>query len=80
LPEEGSNRVKNLGSNRKLSEVARSSGLAKYIAQNPCQQGQVPQETAASTVEALVGAVYLDCGENISTVRKVLEAIGLFMK
>jgi ribonuclease-3 len=80
LPEEGSNRVKNLCRNRKLSQVAQRSGLAKYITQNPCQQGQVRQETAASTVEALVGAVYLDCGENISTVRKVLEAIRFFTK
>jgi ribonuclease-3 len=70
--------VKSLGRNTKLSQVAQSSGLVKYVAKNPCQQGQVPQETAASTVEALVGAVYLDCGEDISTVQKVLEAIKLF--
>jgi ribonuclease-3 len=78
LPEEGSNRVRNLCRNRKLSQVAQNSGLAKYIAKNPCQQGHVPQETAASTMEALVGAVYLDSGKKISTVRKVLEAIRFF--
>ncbi|XP_014550627.1 hypothetical protein COCVIDRAFT_42915 [Bipolaris victoriae FI3] len=41
-------------------------------------QEAVPQKTAASTVEALVGAVYLDCGKDISKVMQVLEAIGFF--
>lgn len=61
-----------------MSEVAERSGLTRYIVKNPCQQGQVPQETAASTIEALIGAVYLDCGKNISTVMKVLKAIKFF--
>jgi ribonuclease-3 len=78
LPEEGSNKVKSLCGNRKLSEVAQKSGLVDYIANNPCHQGDVPQETAASTVEAVVGAVYLDCGKNMSTVKKILEAIHLY--
>jgi ribonuclease-3 len=38
----------------------------------------VPQETAASTVEALVGAVYLDSGKDIMTVKKALKAISFF--
>lgn len=75
---EGHNRVKNLCRNTKLSQVAQRSGVSSYITKNPCQLGLVPQETAASTVEALVGAVYLDSGEDISTVKKVLNAIGFF--
>ncbi|KAF2278992.1 ribonuclease III [Westerdykella ornata] len=75
--EEGTNEVINLAKNTKLSQVAHESGLVEYVIKNPCQQGQVGQRTAASTVEALVGAVYLDCGEDISTVENVLEAINV---
>jgi ribonuclease-3 len=78
LLEEGSNKVKNLCRNRKLNQVAQESGLLNHVAKNPCQQGHVPQEMAASTVEAVVGAVYLDCGKDISTVKRVLEAIKLY--
>ncbi|KAF5852415.1 hypothetical protein GGP41_007879 [Bipolaris sorokiniana] len=63
--------------NSKESTTQRS-GISNCIAKIPCQQGQVPQKTAASTVEALVGAVYLDCGKDISKVMQVLEAIGFF--
>jgi ribonuclease-3 len=78
LTEEGSNEVKILCKNEKLNQVALESGLVNWITKNPCQKGQVPQETAASTVEALVGAVYLDCGKDTSRVRKVLEAINFY--
>lgn len=74
----GSNEVKNLCRNRKLNQVAQKSGLVEYVVKNPCQQGQVPQATAASTVEALVGAVYLDSGKNMEIIRKMLEAIEVF--
>jgi ribonuclease-3 len=67
--------VKDLSRNSKLSQVARESGLANYVIKNPCQQGDVPQETAASTLEALVGAVYLDCEKDSATVKRVLKAI-----
>jgi len=78
LLEEGSNKVKNLCRNRKLNQVAQESGLVKYVTKNPCQQGDVPQKTAASTVKAVIGAVYLDCGKDISMVKKVLESINLY--
>lgn len=78
LLEEGHNRVKSLCGNKRLKEIAQRSGISDFIAKNPCQEGQVPQETAASTVEALVGAVYIDCGEDISKVHQVLEAIDFF--
>ncbi|KAJ5031714.1 ribonuclease III domain-containing protein [Bipolaris maydis] len=76
--EEGHNRVKCLCGNKRLKEIAQRSGISDCITKNPSQNGQVPQETAASTVEALVGAVYIDCGEDISRVHQVLEAIDFF--
>ena len=76
--EEGHNRIKNLCRNAKLNQIAQRSGISNHITKNPSQQGRVPQETAASTVEALVGAVYLDCGKDMSRVMQVLEAIDFF--
>lgn len=76
--DDGHNRVKILYRNTKLTQVAQISGVSSYITKNPCQQGSVPQETAASTVEALVGAIYLVSGKDISKVKKALEAIGFF--
>ncbi|PVH69337.1 ribonuclease III [Cadophora sp. DSE1049] len=76
--EEGFNKEKTLCRNTKLNQVAQKSGLVTYVAKYPSQKGQVPQETAASTVEAVVGAVYLDCGKDIETVKRVLEAINFY--
>ncbi|KAJ6284186.1 hypothetical protein J3E71DRAFT_390634 [Bipolaris maydis] len=74
----GYDRVKNLCRNTKLSQIAHRSGISSYITKNPSQEGQVPQETAASTIEALVGAIYLDSGKDISMVKKALKVIGFF--
>jgi ribonuclease-3 len=59
-------------------EVAQKSGLITHITKNPSQGDQVPQGTAASTVEAVIGAVYLDCDKNMETVKKVLEAMNFY--
>ena len=75
--EEGSNKVKTSCRNTKLNQVAQESGLVNYVIKNPCHGGQVLRETTASTVEAVVGAVYLDCGKDIVIVKKILEAINL---
>jgi len=56
------------------------SGLVNHVVKNPCQRGQLPQKTAALKVEGLVGAVYLDCGKDISTSKKVLEALTFYPK
>ncbi|KAJ5063706.1 ribonuclease III domain-containing protein [Bipolaris maydis] len=72
------NSEESTGGNTKLSQIAHRSGISSYITKNPSQEGQVPQETAASTIEALVGAIYLDSGKDISMVKKALKVIGFF--
>lgn len=49
-----------------------------YVTENPCQKEEVSQETAASTVEALVGAVCLGCRKDMTKARKALGAITLY--
>lgn len=48
------------------------------IKRNPCQQGSTPRETLASTVEALVGAVWFDCGGRVHLIKKMMAKLGLF--
>ena len=66
--EEGGNLVSNLASNNALSDVAAEKGLYKYIIKNPCQQGEVPLNTRASTTEAMIGAVWYDSGKDVKQV------------
>ena len=70
--------MQKLARNTKLKEVAEKTGFTAYIAKNPCQKGEVSQETGASTVEAVVGAVYLDSKEDMNTARKVLQAMDFY--
>jgi hypothetical protein len=46
------------------------------VIKNPCQGEEVSRTTMASTVEALVGAVWLDSGRNFEQVREVMERLG----
>lgn len=65
-------------SNAALRVQASKAHLQTMIRLNPCQKGEAPQETLASTVEALVGAVWFDCGGDIDIVRGIMERLGIF--
>ncbi|KAK4148402.1 hypothetical protein C8A00DRAFT_19761, partial [Chaetomidium leptoderma] len=47
------------------------------VVKNPCQGEVVSRTTMASTVEALVGAVWLDSGRNFEQVRAVMKRLGI---
>lgn len=61
------------GTNKKLKEIAKKWELVNYLKENPSQAGQEPKTTFASTVEAIIGAVWIDCDRNIAEVRRVLK-------
>lgn len=65
-------------SNAALQIQASKAHLQKLIHLNPCQHGDAPRETLASTVEALVGAVWFDCSGDMDVVRDVMKKLGLF--
>jgi len=44
---------------------------------NPGHRGPVSQATLSTTVEAIIGAVYLDSEKNLDAVRTFMEALGL---
>jgi ribonuclease-3 len=70
--EEGDAITRRHGSNRKMKEIAEAWGLQKFITENPCQDHPMPR-TLASTVEAIVGAVWFDSEKNFEAVRNVME-------
>ncbi|CAG7955723.1 unnamed protein product [Penicillium salamii] len=54
-----------LATNENLSEIGFNLGLDAYLRLNPSAQGVVPGRLMATTVEAIIGAVYLDSNKDI---------------
>lgn len=57
--------------------MARGISLDAHVALNPGHVVGVSDKTLATTVEAILGAVYLDSTKNIDTVRQVMTRFGL---
>ena len=73
--EEGSNLVSNLASNNALKDVVERDNLVRFVVKNPCQKGEPQRTTLASATEAIVGAVWYDCGKDFETVRNVVHTL-----
>ena len=67
--------VQQIGSNANLDHVGRLHGLDAFVCRNPAQGNYVSPSTMTATVEAILGAVYLDGG--IGSVSQVMETLGL---
>lgn len=68
--------MSDIGSNANLDKVGRAHGLDLLINKNPSDKdGSVGEITMASTVEAILGAVYLD--SDMKSVTKVMVNLGL---
>jgi ribonuclease-3 len=65
------------GSNKNLEALAKQSHIEGSVTKNPCQKGEAPRVTLASTVEALIGAVWVDSRSNFSQVQGVIRALGI---
>lgn len=53
--------------------VARQHGLEAYVNNDPSRRGAVANSTLANTVEAILGAVYLDSNKDIDIVKAVMR-------
>jgi ribonuclease-3 len=71
------NILKNRASNNALATLGRSKGLDEHVIINPAQWGIVSNKTMATTVEALIGAVFLDSRLDINSVRAVMVNLGI---
>ena len=67
--------VSSVGSNANLDAIGRGHGLDQFVVTNPSSWGAVAPGTMASTVEAILGAVYLDGG--MDAVKLVMRTLGL---
>lgn len=59
--------------NENLANIGFRLGINVYIQLNPSAQGVVPMRLMATTVEAIIGAVYLDCKKNVTVVRRLVD-------
>lgn len=58
--------------NENLGQIGFSLGLDVYIQLNPSAQGVVPGRLMATTIEAIIGAVYLDSNKDIMAIRLLI--------
>jgi len=48
------------------------------ILNNPCNEKSVPKTTLASSMEAIVGAVWIDSGRSLEDVRRVMQKLHIY--
>ncbi|PVH94119.1 ribonuclease III [Periconia macrospinosa] len=71
----GEHMVQDIGTNEKLKDIAKQWKLTKWLKENPCQADQEPRTTLASTVEAVIGAVWLDCHRDLVEVQRLIKRL-----
>ncbi|KAK3675245.1 hypothetical protein LTR78_004755 [Recurvomyces mirabilis] len=73
----GNSIVSTVGSNASLAAAAHNVGLASCIITNPGHMGAVSNGMLATAVEAILGAIYLDSGKSVDSVKDAMTAFGL---
>lgn len=75
VAEQFSQTLSQVASNANLDSIGRQRGLQRFVNGNPSQGQIVSPITMAATVEAILGAVYLD--SNLEEVGEVMRTLGL---
>ncbi|KAL2358725.1 RNAse III [Cryomyces antarcticus] len=73
----GHNIVVDIGGNASLARVGHECAISHYIVTHPGHFGRVSDKVVAATVEAIIGAIYVDSGKDIAVVKSAMEALGL---
>ncbi|CAI7635777.1 unnamed protein product [Penicillium bialowiezense] len=77
-PEEIENAVKQVACNENLRKKGNDAGIDPFIIKHPGQLGQpAGRVVMATTVEAIIGAVWYDSQKNINDCEIVMAALGL---
>ncbi|RAO64137.1 uncharacterized protein BHQ10_000149 [Talaromyces amestolkiae] len=66
-----------LGANSSLARKGFKLGLESYIQGNQSQRGEISDRTMATTVEAIIGAIFVDSGCDYSVLPDVMARLGL---
>lgn len=69
--------VSSIASNDNLSRKGFELGLERYIQGNPAQRGKVSNGTMATTLEAIIGAMFIDSGFDYAVLSDVMARLGL---
>ena len=64
-----------VANNANLEMIGHATGLVAFVNLERGSQGVVSKVTMSATVEAILGAVYLD--SNMDTVKRVMNTLGL---
>lgn len=73
----GNNRVSSIRSNANLAIVGRDAGIDQHAVLPPGHIGRISDKTLATTIEAILGAVYLDTSKEIKAVSRTMAVLGL---
>ncbi|KAJ5346996.1 ribonuclease III domain-containing protein [Penicillium brevicompactum] len=71
------NTISQKSSNVYLAQRGFSAGLAECVYKNQSQGNTIYPGPMATTVEAIVGAVFKDSGEKITAAKGTMEALGI---
>lgn len=72
----GNQLVTRISSSTHLYECGRKFGLERYVSTNPSQGDLTPSvAVVARTVEALVGAVWMDSQQSLPAVRRAMQTL-----
>ncbi|KAL2839867.1 ribonuclease III domain-containing protein [Aspergillus pseudodeflectus] len=69
--------VKQIAGNENLAARGFELGIDAYILNNPAHRGDIQDRLMATTMEAIIGAVFLDNGKSLSAVQSIIAAFGL---
>lgn len=72
------NVIQSIVNNTHLEMIGRRIHIDELVNANPSQQGYVSPRIVADTLEAIIGAVYLDSGKDTESVRLVMSTLGLW--
>lgn len=75
VAEQFSQVLSEVATNANLDRVGRERGLQRFVNNNPSQRHVVSPITMAATMEAILGAVYLD--SDLEKVGEVMQTLGL---
>ncbi|OGE46908.1 hypothetical protein PENARI_c091G12167 [Penicillium arizonense] len=75
--EDGDHILRKNACNKHLSCKGEACELDDFITGQPAQKGEITNGTRATTVEAILGAVWIDSGKNIHAVDRVKANLGI---
>lgn len=67
--------IQEVATNDELQMIAKKWNLMALLKENPSEAGRESTTTLASTVEAIIGAVWIDCDRNLLEVQQVINVL-----